>query len=675
MKMEPKIKGRKSDNQGGKRKGNRGISIKLLGVLLPVIIATIIVLVMVVYTSQSKNELKKSEALLDAKMQGVVSSVQAWKNKTVSALETQRDALEYFPMTAEEELDYIKHTEGKSTAYPAGIYIGTNDGRVIHSSFVPDSDYILSEKPWFTDGLKSEPFILGAIYFDSASKSHVVGASGVLKDHNGEVRGVAAADIYLDAISEIVKPVQLEKTGGAFLTEVSTGMVIGHKDKKILGTVLGESKDKMYSQIGKLVSSEKYGLQTVAGSKGAIYVDIKEVPDTDWVVVGYVPKAEVMVGLVSLTRTLVVIAIVAILTLIILITLLLRRLIIKPIHEIGGVARRIAKGELNEEITYRSNDELGQLAIDFNKTVVRLREYVKYINEVSSVLGDIAEGRLDFTLAHEYEGEFAKVKTAMEHISDELNGTMNSIRTASGQVTSGSHQIADGAQSLAQGAVEQSSSTEKLAQTVGEISDHLSVTVSDAQRAKEQSNETEKNIMACNEKMQNMTEAINLISDKSAEIGKIIKTIEDIAFQTNILALNAAVEAARAGAAGKGFAVVADEVRNLASKSAEAAKSTSRLIEDTINAVQNGTLIADDTAKSMMEVVEHAKEITESIDKIAYTISEQGNAVEDVREGVEQVSAVVQLNSATAEESSAASEELSGQAQELLNLVEKFRLK
>ncbi|MEG2667364.1 MAG: methyl-accepting chemotaxis protein, partial [Lachnospiraceae bacterium] len=305
----------------------------------------------------------------------------------------------------------------------------------------------------------------------------------------------------------------------------------------------------------------------------------------------------------------------------------------------------------------------------------RLREYVKYINEVSSVLGDIAEGRLDFTLAHEYEGEFAKVKTAMEHISDELNGTMNSIRTASGQVTSGSHQIADGAQSLAQGAVEQSSSTEKLAQTVGEISDHLSVTVSDAQRAKEQSNETEKNIMACNEKMQNMTEAINLISDKSAEIGKIIKTIEDIAFQTNILALNAAVEAARAGAAGKGFAVVADEVRNLASKSAEAAKSTSRLIEDTINAVQNGTLIADDTAKSMMEVVEHAKEITESIDKIAYTISEQGNAVEDVREGVEQVSAVVQLNSATAEESSAASEELSGQAQELLNLVEKFRLK
>lgn len=179
----------------------------------------------------------------------------------------------------------------------------------------------------------------------------------------------------------------------------------------------------------------------------------------------------------------------------------------------------------------------------------------------------------------------------------------------------------------------------------------------------------------CDRQMQELNTAMNRISQKSGEIGKIIKTIEDIAFQTNILALNAAVEAARAGSAGKGFAVVADEVRNLASKSAEAAKNTTMLIEDSIQAVENGTKLTAGTTESLKKVVESTMVIKTAVGRISQATGEQASNLNQVTTGVDQISSVVQTNSATAEESAAASEELSGQSQMLKNLISQFKLK
>lgn len=357
------------------------------------------------------------------------------------------------------------------------------------------------------------------------------------------------------------------------------------------------------------------------------------------------------------------------------VSFLIIRGITKPVHEIDQVARKIAEGELNEAIHYQSKDELGVLAVNFNKTVTRLRDYVNYIDEIAKVLNEIADGNLDITLTYDYAGEFARVKTALENIAGSLNETMGQINQSADQVASGSGQVASGSQALSQGATEQASAVEELAATINEISKQVNSTAENAETAREKANGAGASIGVCNEQMQDMILAMQEINTSSSQISKIIKAIEDIAFQTNILALNAAVEAARAGAAGKGFAVVADEVRSLASKSSEASKSTAALIEGSTRAVEKGMQIADETAKSLVTVVEQAQEVVTVVDKISVAANDQANSIAQVTQGVDQISSVVQTNSATAEEAAAASEELSGQAQLLKTLVGKFRLK
>lgn len=349
--------------------------------------------------------------------------------------------------------------------------------------------------------------------------------------------------------------------------------------------------------------------------------------------------------------------------------------ITKPVREIDSVARKIADGQLNESIHYNSKDELGVLAVNFNKTVTRLRDYVNYIDEISKVLDEVANGNLMFQLSYDYAGEFAKVKHALEHISDSLNQTLTQINQSAEQVASGSDQVASGSQALSQGATEQASSIEELAATINDISQQVSQNADNASNASAKAAVVGEQLTSSNESMKQMTEAMDEISEKSAQIGKIIKTIEDIAFQTNILALNAAVEAARAGEAGKGFAVVADEVRNLASKSAEASKDTALLIEGSIHAVEKGTQIANATADQLVQVVAGTEEIVTTIDTIAKASKNQADSINQVTQGVDQISSVVQTNSATAEESAAASEELSGQAQIMKSLVGRFKLK
>lgn len=346
----------------------------------------------------------------------------------------------------------------------------------------------------------------------------------------------------------------------------------------------------------------------------------------------------------------------------------------KPVEEIKEVAEKMAAGNLDVSLDYQSRDELGNLSDSMRSLIHMFREI---IDDMSYGLASLGSG--DFTVESKveelYVGDFQRLLTSMYQIIERLSQTLGQISMASDQVSAGSDQVSAGSQALSQGATEQASSVEELAATINEISSQVSENAENAQQGSKLADAAGAKIELGNRQMQEMIAAMGEISDKSGQIGKIIKTIEDIAFQTNILALNAAVEAARAGAAGKGFAVVADEVRNLASKSAEASKSTAALIEGSIQAVERGTSLADETANTLSEVVVSAKQVVTVVDNISRASSEQALSIAQVTQGIDQISSVVQTNSATAEESAAASEELSGQAQMLKNLVEKFKLR
>ncbi len=349
------------------------------------------------------------------------------------------------------------------------------------------------------------------------------------------------------------------------------------------------------------------------------------------------------------------------------------KMIVNPLKEVEEAMERIAQGKMQQEFTYESDDEVGLLIENVKKSCEILEES---IGDLTRLLTEMADGNFDIRAKDGvYKGDLQPILLAIRQMNRNLSSTLSQINIASDEVANGADQVSSGAQALSQGATEQASAVEELAATINDISMQVQKTADNAREASAKVTEAQNELLFSNEHMSEMIEAMQEIEQKSGDIGKIIKTIEDIAFQTNILALNAAVEAARAGEAGKGFAVVADEVRNLASKSAEAASNTTNLIEGTIQAVTNGTQIAGQTAEALRVTVESTKQVVDYVDKISNAAIEQADAINQVTQGVDQISSVVQTNSATAEESAAASQELAGQSQLLKTLVGKFHLR
>ncbi|WP_051280691.1 methyl-accepting chemotaxis protein [Anaerovorax odorimutans] len=647
------------------------IKTKLLALTLSVFILSLAIIVAISSVSSYNNTMKTLRSTLSetasvasgkisVQMNGFENLVQqvSYSNTISSDLPKDEVIAEMANIANRQGYSYMLRTDVSGISYKTGIDVS-------------DRDYFQECKN------TGSPYLSDPLVDRETQEKVIIIASPIMK--NGVFDGVLYVAIDALQLSKLVQEIVVGETGTAYILN-KEGVTIAAYDESIVENE--ENTQELSKTDDSLKEVAAIEAKMCAGESGfgqSHYDGVVEltsyapIPNTNgWSMAVTVSKDE----FVKSTYSSLLFDIIASIILLILASIVLIRFassISKPIIAINNEMLEFGKGNFSNEFSLKPDStEIGELT----QSIITSKKILKdVIDDTATGCKEMANGNFDINTSVEYVGEFLDIEKALKQISESLSETLGQINLAAEQVSYGAEQVSSGSQALAQGSTEQASTSEELSASINTVADQVSDNAKNSTEANMKLGHLSQDITLSNQQMQKLIEAMKEISNTSSEIEKINKTIEDIAFQTNILALNAAVEAARAGAAGKGFAVVADEVRNLASKSAEAAKNTTALIGSAILAVNNGSSIADETGKSLSSVVNESKAVTETVDKITEASNEQANALAQITQGMEQISSVVQSNSATSEESAAAAEELSGQAQMLKTLVKKFKLK
>ena len=610
----------------------------------------------------------------DLKSMGEISNV-AIKKSLDSMLQKIKSAAAMEGIGGEGR-SWLSQVDKCKTAYGMKeLYVADGTGSVISTDSAFNGQNIAGTE-YFKQALK------GNTYFSTTMKdikgNLVIFLSTPVT--NNKFSGVMVAEFDCETLSSIIKDIRVGTTGNVFIIDKSANMIANMRPKLVeqrQNFITMAKTDKSYTsaaEVYKKMADGKSGIDIYAYETGDRICCYAPVSGTDGWSYGVVaPLKEMTSSIYSIIFGMSIASAILIIAGV-LIAIKLSAIISDPVKACSERLVSLAGGDLHSAVPKtETKDETGKLA---EATGILVDNMSRIIGDEKRLLGEMSEGNFDVNTSMEYyKGDFKPIYISIMHIIDSLSHAFAGIGTAATQVAAGSGEVSGSSQALAAGASEQASSIEEISATVTEISDKAESNASEVKKANNEALHVGDKLENSNAKMNELTSAMDKIRSYSDKISKIIKTIQDIAFQTDILALNAAVEAAHAGESGKGFAVVADEIRSLAGKSASASKSTAELINGTSGAVSEGVKIAAETAASLRTVVEGEKSIMSVFGEIAEASEEQSSAVKQVTQGLEQVSAVVQTNSATAEECAAASEELSGQAQQMKNLLTGIKLK
>lgn len=606
-----------------------------------------------------------------AEMQIYVNGLDSWIKDKENGLYLVGQAVADYGLDRNETMKALNDRKSLDSSIMENYVCFPNDDVIFPSGIDVPEGLIVTERDWYKAAVAADgKMICTDPYIDANTGSLVVTVAKIIKK-GSEIFCVVGADVTIDELVAKCSEFKIYDNSYTFLVSTAGDFIVHENTDFLPNAADGEAKFVNVADVpqysGKNITADSvvkikdYNNKTVMVCTSPL--------SNGWQFGYSIDYREYSRSLRMLRTVYIAIFVPAILAVLFGGWFVLKKCL-KPVKSIHKAIISMENGDLSYAPDYFGDDILGTLCEALAKTNTALKGYV---NDISVNLENMANGNFNVRFSADYVGDFSSIKGSIEGIASSMQSVIEGVSTASSQVTIGADSVSETATSLATGASEQSQTVDELNEIIEHFMMLVSQSVDNADKAKEDSNQTGECIENSNASMKELLNSMEQITEMSTQIEKIVKTIDDIAFQTNILALNAAVEAARAGAAGKGFAVVADEVRNLASKSAEAAKGTTALIQNTTEAVAKGSAIANATAESLDAVTTKSRDVNDLVESISNACDEQRAQISVITDKLGAISDIARKNAATAEESAASSEELSGQARTLDDLMAQFR--
>ena len=620
------------------------IKAKLLGTIIPVVIAIVVVLVVVAYQISAGVIEDNAANLLKTSVGSQESKIEAWINENLASFQMAKKTIEDMHADDDQIQEILDGYYNYSENYPDGLYLADSDGKILKASKSTKEENNATDSTWYKEGLTRVNMAVGTAY-KNAEGENVISASGILNDGSDDVR-VISADMSLDRIAVIVNSF-IEMDGAeALLVDKNSGMILANRDSALISKTLGESgQSTLYRKIAKKITQKNYDFTTLDGNMTVF----DEVNGTDWILVSYIPKSVVLSELSNLRNIMLIISLICILVLCILIERM-THVVIRPVKKMTKVITAMAGGDFTVSMKVKGKDEIAVMGRSVEQFIASMKQMIKKIEEVSGKLKEQAD--------------------ASKNVSGEMNEAAGIQSQSMGEMNSTVDQLSISVNEIAQNATQLAGVVADTKSDSDTVENRMKETVEVSEKGREDMERVGEALGNIEVSIHNLETAVNKVGTASGEIVQIINLIGEIADETNLLSLNASIEAARAGEAGKGFAVVASEIGKLAQNSTESVANITNLIAEINRLVEDAVRQAGNSAGDISESAQLIQTAVDTFDTIFKNIQDTSHLIDNVVDEINKVDEVASNVAAISEEQAASSDEILATSESMLNQAE-----